>query len=147
MCHKCVKSDISDRFLIVFQIKQWQFSNTFTKCDTFLMHFQIFSYLFLTDISIWQFFDRILTHSDTKSPFYIWFGCKHSCIIGTISMNMHVWIINTSWPLAAAYDARHLVPTFIRVVWKIDGNSANELIYVTHISLFNILSLFTLLKI
>ena len=94
MCHKCVKSDISDRFQTVFQIKQWQFSDTFTRCDTFLMHFQIFSYLFLTDISIWQFFDRILTHSDTKSPFYIWFGCKHSCIIGTISMNIHAWIIN-----------------------------------------------------
>ena len=62
MCHKCVKCDISDRFQTVFQIKYWQFSDTFIKSDTFLMHFQIFSDIVLTDICIWQFSDIILTH-------------------------------------------------------------------------------------
>ena len=78
--HKCVRSlsEISQmqncvrsllekiwksvRNVSVFKIKQLQLSDTFIKFDTFLMDFQIFSDRFLTDICIWQFSDRILTH-------------------------------------------------------------------------------------
>ena len=87
MCRKCIKSDISDTFQTVFQIKHWQFSDTFIKTDTFLMHFQIFSERVLTDICIWQFSDRYWPH----------FRLCSDCFFVTDSFLTEFWQISNSF--------------------------------------------------
>ena len=62
MCQKLLIQQFMTEFWQFFFILDWQFSDTFMKYDTFLIHFWFSSDTFLTEFCIWQFSDRYLTH-------------------------------------------------------------------------------------
>ena len=72
MSQKSVRSDISDRFLTVFNKSDWLFSDTCLKPDTFLIHFQNFSDTILTHLCKWLISDSYLTHIWLISDRLMW---------------------------------------------------------------------------
>ena len=91
---------------------KWKSFDRFLKSDTVLRHFQIFSDRSLTDICIWQFFDRILKHlwlfSDTFLE--LTFSWQNSDRYLTVFLE-HFWDLHWTWvPTRYSYSGSMSVP-------------------------------------